>query len=414
MLSCKVVSRGHLGGYVSNRLQDVTVLIADCEHKTAPGAAAGEEFGYSIGTPNLRQGRILFGSAKRVDRSTYDAWTRRAVPRVGDLILAREAPVGQVGLVPDGVAVCLGQRTVLIRPDVAQVNPRYLQYRLLSPAAQQWMTDRASGSTVAHLNVEDVRDIDLGSLPSRATQDEVAELLGAVDDKIDANRRVVTVATELAIALYEDAVSTGAHLVPLGQVGRWLSGGTPKTSEPAYWGGDIPWISAASLKSFFVASSDRNVTREGAASGSRLAPPGAILFVVRGMSLKTEFRLGIAQREVAFGQDCKAILVDDAYPTATVAVGLAAARDRVLTLVDEAGHGTGRLPTDRIERLEIALPPADRTSATEECLSALLAQGASAEEETRWLVKLRHALLPPLISGELRMRDAAPLVGEAV
>jgi type I restriction enzyme S subunit len=143
----------------------------------------------------------------------------------------------------------------------------------------------------------------------------------------------------------------------LGKVARWYSGGTPRTSNPDYWNGDIPWISAASLKRFLIRDSDRRVTESGAQNGTRLVPPGTTMFVVRGMSLKTEFRIGITQREVAFGQDCKALIAGPGVDNYFLAYAVAGRRDSILALVDEAGHGTGRLSTDLMQALEIALPP---------------------------------------------------------
>lgn len=95
----------------------------------------------------------------------------------------------------------------------------------------------------------------------------------------------------------------------LGECADWYSGGTPRTEVAEYWDGDIPWITASSLHDFYVEDSERRVTQLGIENGTRLMPKDTILFVVRGMSLKTEFRAGIARRPVTFGQDCKAIAV---------------------------------------------------------------------------------------------------------
>ncbi|WP_432923541.1 restriction endonuclease subunit S [Microbispora sp. CA-135349] len=160
--------------------------------------------------------------------------------------------------------------------------------------------------------------------------------------------------------------------ISLAQAGTWLSGGTPKTSEENFWGGEIPWISAASLKDFYIESSDRNVTKLGAANGTRLVPPGTLLFIVRGMSLKSEFRMGITQKTVAFGQDCKAIIPSQDILPLFLAYALKARTEEVLGMVDEAGHGTGRLQTERIEKLAIILPRSlDEQKATIAPLKAL-------------------------------------------
>ncbi|MFB9234081.1 restriction endonuclease subunit S [Plantactinospora siamensis] len=144
--------------------------------------------------------------------------------------------------------------------------------------------------------------------------------------------------------------------VRLADSGHWLSGGTPNTAFPPYWNGSIPWISAASLKSFHITDSDRRITPLGARSGSRMVPPNTVLFVVRGMSLKSEFRVGVTEREVAFGQDCKAIIPRPDIDSKFLAYSLRANASRVLSMVDEAGHGTGRLPTDQLGALTIGAP----------------------------------------------------------
>jgi restriction endonuclease S subunit len=151
-------------------------------------------------------------------------------------------------------------------------------------------------------------------------------------------------------------VPAGWRSMRLKDTGTWLSGGTPSTDDPRYWDGDIPWISAASLKDFRISRSDRCVTRLGALSGTCLVPQGTVLFVVRGMSLKTEFRVGVTERQVTFGQDCKAIIPAPGIDAKFLALALKARSHQVLAMVDEAGHGTGRLPTDLISKLTINVP----------------------------------------------------------
>ncbi|MEV8566035.1 restriction endonuclease subunit S [Streptomyces sp. NPDC051322] len=144
--------------------------------------------------------------------------------------------------------------------------------------------------------------------------------------------------------------------ISLARAASWHSGGTPRTSEPSFWGGDIPWISAASLKDFYVDSSDRNVTELGAANGTRLVPKDTVLIIVRGMSLKSELRMGITRRTVAFGQDCKALIPAPGIHPPFLAYAIRAKTDEILALVDEAGHGTGRLQTELIAKITIPVP----------------------------------------------------------
>lgn len=157
-------------------LNDLCELIVDCEHKTA----LIQEEGYpSIRTPNIGKGRLILDNVNRVSEKTYQEWTKRAVPQAGDLILAREAPVGNIAVIPENIKVCLGQRTVLIRPDKNKVNGFYLNYFLLSDEMQHQLLCRANGSTVSHLNMKDIRGLNIPELPPISTQTRIADILSA-------------------------------------------------------------------------------------------------------------------------------------------------------------------------------------------------------------------------------------------
>lgn len=175
-------------------LDSVCEFIVDCEHKTAPTQAEGYP---SIRTPNIGRGRLILEGVTRVSLETYRAWSRRAEPREGDLILAREAPVGNVAIVTRGLEVCLGQRTVLIRPDRAKVSPGYLVYLLLSRDVQSRFHATTNGATVPHLNLRDIRGLSLPSIPPRSVQDRVDHVLSAYDDLIENNTKRVVVLQKL-------------------------------------------------------------------------------------------------------------------------------------------------------------------------------------------------------------------------
>ncbi len=183
-------------------LADHCIAIVDCEHKTAP---EGDGFALSVGTRAMKSGRLVVDACKPVSEATYEAWIRRMRPQPGDLILAREAPVGQVVVVPESPPLCLGQRTVLIRADATAVDPRFLHYWLLGPVAQDLMSAQAAGATVPHLNVEDIRNLDVSGLPpDRRLQRYAAVSLGALDELIENNRRRIELLEQMAQAIYRE------------------------------------------------------------------------------------------------------------------------------------------------------------------------------------------------------------------
>ena len=98
----------------------------------------------------------------------------------GDLILAREAPAGNVTVIPDGLQPCLGQRTVLIKPKRDVVRPKYLMYELLSASMQERLLDHSQGATVQHVNMKDIRALPIPKLPSLDEQDRIINLVESI------------------------------------------------------------------------------------------------------------------------------------------------------------------------------------------------------------------------------------------
>jgi len=162
-------------------LSSITRMIIDCEHKTAPTQDTGFP---SIRTPNVGKGHLILDNVKCVSEETYKHWKRRAQPEAGDLILAREAPAGNVGVVPEGKRVCLGQRTVLIRPNHELVVSQYLTYLLLHSILQRRLLSHSTGATVEHVNMRDIRGLGVSGLPPKEEQLKTVELIDSVKKSV--------------------------------------------------------------------------------------------------------------------------------------------------------------------------------------------------------------------------------------
>ncbi|MEE4355208.1 MAG: restriction endonuclease subunit S [Desulfococcaceae bacterium] len=183
------------------RLNDVCEFIVDCLHKTAPTQAEGIPL---IRTPNIGKGRLILEDVYKVSDDTYKIWTKRAIPEPNDLIMAREAPAGNVAIIKDGQTVCLGQRTVHIRPDQTKINPAFLCYFLLAPKQQGRLFAYETGATSKHINMRDIRNLSLLGIPSKSEQKRIADILSAYDDLIENNRRRVALLEQAARLLYKE------------------------------------------------------------------------------------------------------------------------------------------------------------------------------------------------------------------
>jgi type I restriction enzyme, S subunit len=185
----------------STTLNDVCEFIVDCLHATAPI----QEEGYPlIRTPNIGKGRLKLDGVYRVSEDTYETWTRRAAPETDDLILAREAPAGNVAIVKNGQQVCLGQRTVHLRLDKSQVDPDFLCYYLLAPPQQGALLAGETGATAKHVNMKDIRRLPLKGLPHFNGQRKIGQILSAYDDMIENNRRRIQLLEQAARLLYKE------------------------------------------------------------------------------------------------------------------------------------------------------------------------------------------------------------------
>lgn len=137
---------------------------------------------------------------------------------------------------------------------------------------------------------------------------------------------------------------------------KFVSGGTPNKAAPEFWGGRYPWISAKDMKRLRLASSMLTLSDTGRAQ-ARTVPAGTVLVLTRGMTLLKDLPVCIADTEVAFNQDVKALVPIKDVDGSFLGHQLLANKHEILALVDTAGHGTGRLDTDLLKEFEVAIAP---------------------------------------------------------
>ena len=155
------------------RLCDITELIEDCPHSTAKD----EGYGYPlIRTPNVGEGYLILDGVHRVSETVYNKRNARAVPETNDIIYAREAPAGNAAVVKENEIVCLGQRTVLIRPLKKYIYSKLLAYFIISPHSKNSLISKAVGSTATHVNLENIRPFNI-PIPPLSEQKRLVEAI---------------------------------------------------------------------------------------------------------------------------------------------------------------------------------------------------------------------------------------------
>ncbi len=130
--------------------------IIDCRNKTPEYFENGEYF--VVRTTNVRHQKLNFNGALYTDKKNFTIWTQRGVPPAGSIFFTREAPTGEVCLVPEDLKFCMGQRMMnFIAHDESYTN--YLFDYLISDCLDRYINSVSHGSTVTHLRVEQVQNI---------------------------------------------------------------------------------------------------------------------------------------------------------------------------------------------------------------------------------------------------------------
>lgn len=160
------------------------------------------------------------------------------------------------------------------------------------------------------------------------------------------------------------------HSEPLDSVADMLSGGTPRKSNQSYWNGPIPWLTPKDMGQW-SGGTQATVTADAIGNGTRLAPENAIFIAVRGMSLHNEIRVIRSQKALTFNQDIKAIVAKNGIDPLYLYYVLLSKKPELLDSVEAAGHGTGRLPTDKLKALIVPRFDARTESSLAELFGAL-------------------------------------------
>lgn len=177
--------------------------ITDCLHSTAPTVDYKTSF-RMLRTSNIRNGRILSDDAKYVTEETYEAWTVRGKLEKDDVILTREAPMGEVGIIKSThERYFLGQRMLQLRANRKKILPDFLYYSLLAPELQnQIKMHEGTGSVVSNIRIPALKKFKI-RVPSIEIQEAVVGVLRGMDKKIDLNNAINKNLEEIAQALFK-------------------------------------------------------------------------------------------------------------------------------------------------------------------------------------------------------------------
>jgi type I restriction enzyme S subunit len=412
--------------------------IFDGPHATPKTVSNGPIF---LGIRALQSGRINLGETRHVTAGDFKIWTRRVKPQPGDFVFSYETRIGEAALIPEGLECCLGRRMGLVRANRARLDPRFLLYVYLAPDFQDFLRSRTiTGATVDRIALTEFPEFPI-PLPDIEEQRAISSILGALDDKIDLNQRMNETLEATARTIFKD------WFVEFGPTRAKMEGRTPYftaelwslfpdllDSEGKPLGWELGTLARYAMlnpeswsRSTYPARIDyvdlsgtkwgtieRTEAYDRAHAPSRaqrvLRPDDTIVGTVRpgngsyafvsegGLTGSTGFAV-LRPKRSEFREFI--------YLAATASENI----ERLAHLADGAAYPAVR--PEIVLATKVVVCPATLTKAFSAIVASLIDRTESNKRESGTLAATRDLLLPKLMSGEIRMRDAEKIAEAA-
>ncbi|MDH2345524.1 restriction endonuclease subunit S [Bradyrhizobium sp. SSUT77] len=364
---------------------------------------------------------------------------RKSALKPGDIVIVRTGKPGSCAVIPDWLPEANCSDVVVVRA-TPRVRPSFISFVVNSSAAHH-IDAYTVGAVQQHFNVGSARKIRF-RLPPIEEQDRILGVLGALNDKIELNRRMNETLEAAARAIFKDwfvdfgptraklegrAPYLAADIWPLfpdrlddkGKPDGWITstigqevevvgGATPSTKDAAFWGGDISWATPKDLSSLstpVLLSTERQITKAGLSQiGSGLLPVGTVLLSSRAPI----GYMAIAQTPVAVNQGFIAMMCRKRLSDVFVWLWTQANMETVHQNAN--GSTFQEISKANFRPIEVTFATPDLLRVFDDTARPLFDRMVSNEKENRALAATRDFLLPKLMSGEVRVGDAKPFV----
>lgn len=397
---------------------------------------------------NIGSGRSLKGDWVYIPQPLADTMPN-CLLQEGDLVFPHRGAIGEIALIDDDHSpIFLSSSMMKFRPDQEKLLSRFAYYYFRSERGRQEILRFASsvGTPGIGQPLTSLRQFSI-PLPDINEQAAIADVISALDDKIELNRQMnrtlerqaqaifrdwfvdfgpvrrkqageadpvaimggltpdPTHATHLAAlfphAFCDDGLPVGWAMTPFSSVVTIIGGGTPKTSIATYWDGDIPWFSVADTPAgadTFVLDTEKRITRAGLENSSaRMIPAGTTIITARG----TVGNLAVAGREMTFNQSCYALRSADGEHPYFVYL----ATSRAIEQLQSMAHGSvfSTITRQTFDSVPIAKAGYEMIEMFERIVAPLFERIKASVVENRTLAETRDDLLPRLMSGTVRV-----------
>ena len=343
--------------------------------------------------------RYISRGERNISKKGLNCSNAKLLP-VGTVLLTTRAPVGYVAIAANPVTTNQGFHSLVPHNGYSS---EFIYYLLKANA--EYLKSNASGTTFGELSGSTLKRLKF-VFPSIPEQRAIADVLGSLDDKIELNRRMNATLESMAKAVFkawfvENEEAKGWKVGSILEFAELLSGGTPSTQVAEYWNGDIKWVSAKDVgnaQGTFVLDTERKITHAGVEhSSTKILPELTTIVTARG----TVGSYCILDESMAINQTNYGLKAKEKDADYFVFFSLA----NLVVQLRQAAYGTifDTVTTRTFETSEVVIPPVSEIAKFNQQVQPMMEMILSNLRQSRTLAALRDALLPRLMSGEVRV-----------
>lgn len=381
-------------------LHSLCESITDCPHSTPEWTTSGKVV---IRNQNIKNGKLDLSSPSYTTTHDFQCRIIRAKPASGDIIITREAPMGEACLVPEGLECCLGQRMVLLKPDDKKCNNKYLLYAILSPYVQHQISwSFGTGTTVSNLRIPHLEALKI-PCPDRSVQDSIAATLSSLDDKIELNNRIIANLETQAQAIFDEWFMAVDIDFPVGVLSDIAEVNPTRTLSKGQLATYIEMSSLSTSNSF-----PNNWVENTAFNGGMKFQNGDTVIARITPCLengKTAYITCLEDGEVGFGSTEYIVLSAKPGYCNEMLYFLARNEDFRNYAIQNMNGSSGRqrVSGETIGNYEMAVPTIEASKQFEAVAKPIMGTIHNCAMQNRKLAQTRDALLPKLMSGEVEV-----------
>jgi type I restriction enzyme S subunit len=300
------------------------------------------------------------------------------------------------------------KNVALLKPVLARASGRFLNQSLIARKASITQA-LSSGGAQPFLSLTEIGQIRIPA-PPKSEQEAIADALSDVDALLGGLDRLITKKRDLKQAAMQQLLTGQTHLPGfsgawevkrLDEIAEIVSGGTPKTSEPAYWNGGIKWCTPTDITGCtgkYLIETERTISRLGLqSSGARLLPAGALLLCSRA----TIGEVKIASGTICTNQGFKSLVCMPGESNEFLYYTLLTMKQKMV----ERAFGSTFLEISKanVAALEVNTPSFPEQTAIAAVLSDMDAELSALEARRDKTRALKQAMMQELLTGRIRL-----------